>query len=134
MAASDAGTRRATRQLALALASVRAAGTDHPTADQVCRRVRRTLPTVSLGTVYRNLQRLVSDGRIGVAQVGSRVTRYDPTPTPHDHFVCRSCGRIEDLPAGPSAASIRALRRAGHEVTEHATVVYGRCRACRDGS
>jgi Fe2+ or Zn2+ uptake regulation protein len=123
--------RRTTRQLALVLAAVRAAGTEHPTAEEICRRVRRVLPRVSLGTVYRNLQRLVGDGLVGVAHLGSRVARYDPTPAAHDHFVCRSCGRVEDLVAGPPAAGIRSLHRAGHEVTAHALVLYGRCRDCR---
>jgi Fe2+ or Zn2+ uptake regulation protein len=134
MAAKPRATRRrTTRQLALVLAAVRAAGTEHPTAEEVCRRVRRVLPRVSLGTVYRNLQRLVGEGLVGVAHLGARVARYDPTPAAHDHFVCRSCGRVEDLLAGPSVAGVRSLKRAGHEVTAHALVLYGRCRDCRRG-
>src|SRR5262249_32907453 len=96
-----------------------------------CERVRTTLPSVSLGTVYRNLQRLVAEGVIGVAQTGDRVARYDPMPAPHDHFVCERCGRIEDLAGEPPAAGVRAARRAGHHVTSHALVLYGRCRGCR---
>lgn len=122
--------RRQTRQLALVLAAVQSAGTVHPTADDVCGRVRRVLPNVSLGTVYRNLQRLAAEGRIGVAQVGSRVARYDPTPTPHDHFVCEACGRIDDLTAPPPAALGQAALDAGHHVTAHALVLYGRCSDC----
>lgn len=122
--------RRQTRQLALVLAAVQSAGAEHPTAEDVCRRVRRVLPNVSLGTVYRNLQRLVAEGRVGVAQVGSRVARYDPIPSRHDHFVCGACGRIDDLTAPPPAALRRAAEDAGHHVTGHALVLYGRCHAC----
>lgn len=124
--------RRATRQLELVLAAVRSAG-EHPTAEQVHRCVRSTLPSVSLGTVYRNLQRLVGDGAIGMAQVGSRVARFDPTPEVHDHFVCEVCGRIDDLPRVAPAVDLGRLRRQGHEVTAHAVVLYGQCGACRGG-
>jgi Fe2+ or Zn2+ uptake regulation protein len=123
--------RRQTRQLAMVLAAVQAAGASHPTADDVFQRVRRVLPRVSRGTVYRNLQRLAGEGRIGVAQLGSRAARFDPTPTPHDHFLCEACGALEDLP-GPMPAA--RARRAGHVVRAHALVLYGRCRGCGAGS
>jgi Fur family peroxide stress response transcriptional regulator len=123
--------RRTTRQLALVLEAVQGSGIEHPTAERIFRQVRRALPNISLGTVYRNLQRLVADGRISVAPLGARVVRYDPTPGPHDHFVCQVCGRIEDVAAGTPTVGVRAARRAGHEVKSHALVLYGRCRACR---
>ena len=134
MPASGTGPRdrRRTRQLALVLAAVRESGSDHPTAERVHRRVRRTLPRVSLGTVYRNLQRLAGEGTIAIANVGARPLRYDPVPSPHDHFVCRACGSIVDLPALGPRLHLRRLRRAGHRVDTHATVVYGRCRGCRE--
>jgi len=112
------------------LAAVRDSGSEHPTAAHVHRRVRRTLPRVSLGTVYRNLERLVGEGTIAVADVGARPLRYDPVPSPHDHFVCRACGGIEDLPSVGPTLHLRRLRRAGHRIEAHATVVYGRCRRC----
>jgi Fe2+ or Zn2+ uptake regulation protein len=126
-------SRRTTRQLAVVLAAVQASGTEHPTADRIFERVRPVLPRISLGTVYRNLQRLVGDGHIGVAHVGGRSLRYDPTPTPHDHFVCRGCGRIDDVDGGPPAGGLRAAHQAGHRVTAHALVLYGACRDCEEG-
>lgn len=127
-----ADARRTSRQLTLVLEAVRASGTTHPTAEHVFDEVRRTLPRISLGTVYRNLQRLAGEGRIGVAHVGERSLRFDPTPTPHDHFVCRACGRIDDLPGEAPAAGLAAARRAGHTVTHHALVLYGTCRRCEE--
>jgi Fur family transcriptional regulator, peroxide stress response regulator len=125
---------RTTRQLALVLETVRGSGTEHPRADQVFARVRAHLPRISLGTVYRNLQRLAREGRIGVTYLEGRVTRYDPTPALHDHFVCQRCGRIDDLAAvGPPREGLSAARRAGHEVTSHALVLYGSCRDCGPG-
>jgi Fur family ferric uptake transcriptional regulator len=131
MGAERAPARRTTRQLAVVLEAVRRSGVEHPSADRVFEEVRAVLPRISLGTVYRNLQRLASEGRIGVAHVAGRATRYDPTPGPHDHFVCRACGAVADLPATTPAAGLRAARRAGHLVTSHALVLHGLCRACR---
>jgi len=106
--------RRKTRQLAFVLDAVRASGTEHPSADRIFARVRGVLPTISLGTVYRNLHRLADEGRIGVLHLADRLARFDPTPGGHDHFVCEGCGRIEDLPTAPLDVEANAARRAGH--------------------
>ena len=101
--------RRTTPQLAVVLEAVRTSGAEHPTAERIYDRVRRVLPSISLGTVYRNLQRLVQEGQIGAAQLGARSLHYDPTATPHDHFVCRALrpGR------GPDGRCARAAARSG---------------------
>ena len=122
--------RRTTRQLSLVLEAVKRSGVEHPSAERVFERVRHVLPRISLGTVYRNLQCLAAEGRIGVTYLEGRVARYDPTPAGHDHFVCRLCGRVDDLAPTHPAAGIRAARRAGHVVTSHAVLLYGRCREC----
>ena len=124
--------RRTTPQLAVVLEAVRTSGTDHPTAERIYDRVRRVLPSISLGTVYRNLQRLVQEGKIGAAQLGARSLHYDPTATPHDHFVCRSCGRVEDLMVDAPEPLHDLARRAGHDVVSHTLVLYGQCRTCRE--
>jgi Fe2+ or Zn2+ uptake regulation protein len=124
--------RRVTPQLAVVLEAVRTSGSEHPTAERIYDRVRRLLPSISLGTVYRNLQRLVHDGQIGAAQLGARSLHYDPTPTAHDHFVCRQCGHVEDLHVESPEPLHQAAGRAGHEVTSHTLVLYGRCRDCRE--
>lgn len=134
MTAERAAPRRSSRQLEVVLAAVAASGTSHPTAETIFADVRRRLPRISLGTVYRNLQRLVDEGRIGVAHVGGRSLRYDATATPHDHFVCRRCGRIDDVGASRPDEGRAAAERAGHAVTAHALVLYGDCRGCRDAS
>lgn len=131
MATRTEPARRSTRQLATVLAAVRASGVEHPSAECIHAEVRRRLPQISLGTVYRNLQRLADDGLIGVTRPGGGPARYDPTPGGHDHFVCCACGHIEDVPGSRPRAGWRAARRAGHLVASHALVLYGHCRDCR---
>lgn len=131
MAARELRRRRATRQCAVVLDAVKASGTEHPTAERIFARVRTVLPRISLGTVYRNLQRLAAEERIGVVYLDGRSARYDPTPLHHDHFVCEECARVTDLVATRPAAGLRAARRGGHVVRAHAVFLYGSCRTCR---
>lgn len=54
---------RMTRQRAVILEELRKTAT-HPTADELYSIVRRRLPRISLGTVYRNLDFLADSGEI----------------------------------------------------------------------
>ena len=74
----------------------------HPTADKVYREVRKELPRVSLGTVYRNLDTLARYGLIRVIDDAGGRKRYDGRLEVHCHVVCRVCGRIDDFHLDPT--------------------------------
>lgn len=124
--------RRQTRQRQLVYEAV--ASTDaHPSAEWVYERVRREMPRVSLGTVYRNLQLLVAEGKLKAWSRG-RTTRYDADVMPHDHFVCRSCGLLLDIERAPETiSSEKRLRAGGHHIDSRVLEFIGVCRDCRPG-
>jgi Fe2+ or Zn2+ uptake regulation protein len=129
-ALSQVHPRRQTRQRRLVYETV--AGSDtHPTAEWVYEHVRRKMPRVSLGTVYRNLQLLVAEGRLK-AWLRGRTTRYDADVTPHDHFVCQVCGLVLDIERAPEAiSSEKRLRMRGHFIDTRLLEFIGVCRDCR---
>ncbi|QEN06179.1 transcriptional repressor [Thiospirochaeta perfilievii] len=69
---------------------------DHPTADEIYVEIRKVLPKVSLGTVYRNLDQMSQQGKI-LKLEGAGQKRFDPVATPHPHFRCVQCGCVEDI-------------------------------------
>ena len=122
--------KRATRQLAAVYESLQD-DHSHPSADEIYRRVRSTLPRISLGTVYRNLQRLVAEGKIRLFLLGERVARYDPMVAEHDHFICQQCGRVEDvLLERDRRVNLDPLRNKGFTVTAHSLAIHGLCQKC----
>ena len=120
--------RRMTRQLDATYRALCQAS-DHPSSEQVFESVRVELPEISLGTVYRNLQKLVSEGRAQVVQVSNRSARYDGRVDRHDHFVCSRCQVVIDVCAS-SAFPGRRRRVAGHRVGSHTLTYFGVCRDC----
>ncbi|MCF6285085.1 MAG: transcriptional repressor [Candidatus Hydrogenedentes bacterium] len=74
---------------------------DHPAVETLYQRVRKRQPTLSLDTLYRTLATLESAGL--VSRVGSLtgIARFEANMTPHDHFLCVTCGKIADIP-GPN--------------------------------
>ena len=71
---------------------------DHPSADEVYTMVKKKLPKISLGTVYRNLEKMVSCGLVLKLDYSSSQSRFDPNVIEHPHFRCMSCGKVEDIP------------------------------------
>ena len=88
---------RVTRQRTVILEELRKL-TCHPTADELCDIVRRRLPHISLGTVYRNLDHLAEEGIVLRLDMAGKSKRYDGNIQPHQHVCCIYCGRVADVP------------------------------------
>ena len=69
----------------------------HPTANQVYDMVRKRLPRIGLGTVYRNLDLLTEKGLINKLVVGGEQKRFDGDTSQHYHIRCVKCHRVEDI-------------------------------------
>lgn len=95
--------KRISKQRRTILDLVKSGRLGHPTAADVYDEVRKTMPNISLGTVYRNLNMLADDGDISRVDLGDGcVSRFDCETAEHSHFVCRRCGGIYDAPIGSS--------------------------------
>ncbi len=104
----------------------------HPTADQIYETVRKSIPSISKGTVYRNLQVLSDCGLVSVLDIRGASSRYEIKQETHYHFRCEACGRVYDLdePVDPGLDD-RISKRTGFLVSGHQTEFRGRCADCR---
>jgi len=122
---------RTTRQRTVILDELRSRPT-HPTADELFRRVRRRLPRISLGTVYRNLELLSEHGVIQRIDVPGGQRRFDGDTDGRYHIRCVACGRVDDLHGRPPAGLEKAFRnRAGYKVLGHRVELLGLCPRCQ---
>jgi|YelNatPaOPRAMG01_1025707.scaffolds.fasta_scaffold251904_1 Fur family ferric uptake transcriptional regulator len=105
--------------------------TTHPTAEEVYEKVKKRLPRVSLGTVYRNLELLSQTGKIRKIEGGPQ-KRFDPNTENHYHFRCRECGRVSDLTLEPVVEIDRAVAQlTGGSFDGYHLEVIGLCPSCR---
>lgn len=123
------GQARNTKQLRIIWDAVKD-DKSHPTADQIYDRVRKKLPNISLGTVYRNLQKLVSDEKLQVLMRG-RSQHFDPLAECHQHFICELCDRVYDVLID-NQLEIKPVKlpHEGFRVTSHQLAFYGTCKHC----
>lgn len=104
----------------------------HPTAGWVYDELKRDYPELSLGTVYRNLNILRELGLVNVLRSGSTFDRFDADTSPHYHFVCEECGKVDDVELSVDLdleSKVSSLM--GRVVTGHRLDFFGLCPNCQ---
>ncbi len=104
----------------------------HPTAGWVYDVLKKESPELSLGTVYRNLNILNELGLVRILRSGSTFDRFDADTSPHYHFVCEDCGKVEDVELTVDHdLDDRVAALMGRIVTGHRLDFFGLCPACQ---
>ena len=101
----------------------------HMTAEEVHKQLKSECPSVSLATVYNNLNRLWQEERICKISVEGMPDRYDRIRR-HDHVVCKGCGRLLDVDLGDLTAQLE--RAAGRPILAYDLKLIDLCQACRE--
>ena len=102
---------------------------DHPTAEMIYFSAREINPTISLGTVYRNLKLLADEKEIMTLETEDKRLHYDGDISRHSHFICSKCGKIIDL--FKPAPVPNELEEIGVKVSGEKCVYYGSCLECK---
>jgi len=72
---------------------------DHPGADMVYKKLKSEYPSLSMNTIYLNLETFVREGVIQRINNLTNLGRFDGISEPHHHFICTKCKKIIDLHA-----------------------------------
>lgn len=105
----------------------------HPTADQIYELVRKRIPTISLGTVYRNLEILSEYGMIRKLDVPGTQRRFDGITHNHYHVRCGKCGKVADVPIEVSSDIEReAAGVTPFTILSHRLEFIGLCPDCAE--
>ncbi len=107
---------------------------EHPSAEVIYQQVKRRFPMISLGTVYKTLERFYEVGLIQKVSPVTEVARYDANIHPHHHMVCMDCQSIQDAEDIVSAQKLSFPGKDGFQILRHQVVLHGYCRSCRPGA
>jgi Fur family peroxide stress response transcriptional regulator len=111
------------------------ARTDHPTAEDIYRNVKRTFPMISQNTVYYTLSALKEAGLISEVNFGHEHARFDANMDRHHHLVCVSCQEINDLyDETLDRLSMSSKKGRQYAILGHRVEFYGYCQRCQEKS
>ena len=99
----------------------------HPSALEIFEEVKKKLPRISLGTVYRILKNLKEKEEI--LELLSEIFRYDGETSPHPHFICQVCKRIFDVEEKCTVLTHKKLKVG--KIKNYQIYFYGLCQKCQ---
>ncbi|MEE0699373.1 MAG: transcriptional repressor [Bacilli bacterium] len=106
---------------------------DHPDALMIYERIRKIIPNVSLGTVYRNLNSLVEQGCVRRIPMKDGNDRFDKTVINHNHLYCERCGKVVDIDFDIPTEEIAKIEgETDFKITNGSFKINGLCGPCRN--
>lgn len=104
---------------------------EHPTAERIYSDLKKSLPNLSLATVYRNCNRLCEQGTVVRLTTNGKTDHFDADTSDHQHFVCTNCDRVYDLFFALPKEILDEHLEEEFQTDFYQLYVYGTCRACR---
>ncbi|WP_332112720.1 transcriptional repressor [Variovorax sp. WDL1] len=109
------------------------------TPQEICELAQRSVPSLNISTVYRQLKGLLEHGEILSVDLPGQPPRYEaPCKSDHaqpdhhhHHFHCDDCGRVFPIHGCPG--SMEDLAPDGFLVRRHDVTLHGRCADCSGG-
>jgi len=98
---------------------------EHPSADQVWARVKKSFPLISRATVYNTLNLFVAKGLLQPLVLSEGKVVFDPKVDRHHHFIDEDTGNIHDVPwQALEVKNVQALK--GYDVRQYQVVLRGK--------
>lgn len=104
---------------------------DHPSAEEIYQLVKKRFPMISLGTVYKTLERFHEVGLIQKVSPVTEVARYEANITHHHHMICVECQTIQDFEDPESDVKVTLPPGSAFEVLRRQVVLQGYCAHCK---
>lgn len=107
---------------------------EHPSAEVIYQQVKKRFPMISLGTVYKTLEKFFEVGLIQKVSPVTEVARYDAKVNPHHHMVCLDCQSIADAEDIIGEQKISIPDKYGFQVVRQQVVLQGYCPGCKQNN
>ena len=106
---------------------------EHPTPELIYEQVRQRIPSISLGTIYKNVRTFLDSGVLREVTLHHGSLRLESNMTPHHHLVCSSCKAIFDIEES-AVEQVQVPERelpAGFVVKQCRVEFVGECESCQ---
>ena len=103
----------------------------HPAAEVIYRQVKKRFPMISLGTVYKTLERFCEVGLIQKVNPITEVVRYDAMPGSHHYMICLGCESIRNADDIVGEQRVSIPEQGEFEPLRQQVFLYGYCSACK---
>ncbi len=105
-------------------------GRIHLSIDELYTAIKEKFPSISLATVYKNINAMMEKRFIKEVKIPNQKSRYELIKEPHSHVVCQKCGKVEDVHIDLSTVAKEAMEKSRYHINEDALIFTGVCPEC----
>ncbi len=99
----------------------------HADIEEIYNEIKKEFVSISLATVYKNINTLLEAGIIQEIKVPHKKSKFEITKHKHSHFICEKCGGVYDV-AQPKSIDIELPQ--GFKPKEASLMLSGICPKC----
>ncbi len=124
---------KATFQRMTILAAIDSMG--HANVDEIYEEVRKSHPTLSLATVYKNIITMVEQGVLTEVPIVGKKSKFELKKLEHVHLICTECGSVVDHELDKILAedTHKVAKNSSFALKERQLNLYGICNDCQNG-
>jgi len=111
------------------LEEIEAAG--HIDVDHLYEILCMSFPSISLATVYKNVNQLYELKVLEVIKVPNHKLQYEICKEPHIHLACDACGSVIDMDQCIDELMDSAQEESGYLLNHSSVVLNGLCPSCQ---
>lgn len=103
----------------------------HMNIDDLYKKLLSKFPSVSLATIYKNINAMVEKVFLSEVKIPNSKSVYELIKTEHAHLVCSSCGHIEDIMLDTTSVLEEASKLSSFKIDTTSIVLSGLCPNCK---
>jgi len=103
----------------------------HMNIDDLYKNLLEKFPSISLATIYKNVNAMVEKIFLNEVKVPDAKTVYELVKEEHSHLVCSSCGKIEDIIIDTSVLNNSLASISNFKIDNTEVVFQGTCEKCQ---
>ena len=103
----------------------------HMNIDDLYKKLLSKFPSVSLATIYKNINAMVEKVFLSEVKIPNSKSVYELIKTEHAHLFCSSCGHIEDVILDATSVLEEASKLSSFKIDTTSIVLSGLCPNCK---
>ena len=103
----------------------------HLSIKELFSKIKPTFPSISLATIYKNINFLIEKSLLKEVKLSDMESRYEITKAPHAHLVCKSCGKITDVEFDIESLVKDFEKKSDFFIESNSVELSGLCKKCQ---
>ncbi len=106
-------------------------GQVHMSVDELYAAIKKKFPSISLATVYKNINAMLDKDFILEVKIPNQKSKYELAKSSHSHVMCERCGKVEDITLDLHSLTQEAANLTHYKIKHDALILSGICPNCK---